>query len=66
MFKFCLKLLSKLEKNTYSFFIFFKHYHESPVSKLTNFCIFYHPSPFEPDIIFKEPLFDCISLKNMK
>ena len=29
-------------------------------TKIDKFSYFYHPSPFERDIIFKESFFDCI------
>ena len=31
----------------------------NPLPKIDKFSYFYHPSPFERDIIFKESLIDC-------
>ena len=53
--------LDRTGKYLYSSFILLTQCHESPATKLTNFPIFYHSSPFVCDINFKEPLPDCAS-----
>ena len=36
-----------------------------PCLKIDKYSCLYHPSPFEPGIIFKESLFDCTYLKKL-